>query len=381
MIVGIDASNIRSGGGVTHLVEMLRAAQPAAAGFSQIIVWSSRRTLAQIEDRPWLLKSPQAALDRSLPYRTLWQIFALSRLALAASCSVLLVPGGSFAGRFRPVVTMSRNLLPFEWHELRRYGISWDALRLLLLRFTQSRSFRRVDGLIFLTRYAQQVVSRATGPFPPATAIIPHGIDSAFFCAPRAQLSVAEYSASRPFRLLYVSVIDVYKHQWHVIDAAGRLRAQGIPVSLTLVGPVQPRAATMFTRAIRRVDPRGEFVQHLGAVAHRQLPAHYAQADLCVFASSCENLPNILLEGMASGLPIACSRLGPMPEVLGDAGSYFNPEDPEDIARAVGALIASEELRARSAAASYALASRYSWTRCAAETMSLLGHVARLRLE
>jgi len=44
---------------------------------------------------------------------------------------------------------------------------------------------------------------------------------------------------------------------------------------------------------------------------------------------------NILVEAMASGLPIACSNRGPMPEVLGDAGVYFDPEDPHDIARAL----------------------------------------------
>ncbi len=115
MILGVDASNIRGGGGVTHLVELFRAADPVAFGFSQVIVWSGQETLSRVEDRPWLVKSHQSLLDKSLPYRMFWQRFRLSDLARTADCDLLFVPGGSYAGDFGPIVTMSRNMLPFEW--------------------------------------------------------------------------------------------------------------------------------------------------------------------------------------------------------------------------------------------------------------------------
>ena len=83
------------------------------------------------------------------------------------------------------------------------------------------------------------------------------------------------------------------------------------------------------------LDPDGDFITYKGTVPHEQLNAHYAAANLCVFASSCENMPNILLEGMASGLPIACSNRGPMSEILGDAGLYFDPEVVDSIAEAI----------------------------------------------
>lgn len=45
MILGIDASNIRAGGGVTHLVELLRAANPSVHGFEKVIVWGDRKSV------------------------------------------------------------------------------------------------------------------------------------------------------------------------------------------------------------------------------------------------------------------------------------------------------------------------------------------------
>src|SRR5687767_4089398 len=143
MILGIDASNIRAGGGVTHLVEFLRAARPESHGFSKIVVWSGKRALDLIEDREWLSKAHCRALDGGLISRAMWQRRSLSRLAREAGCDVLFAPGGSFAGEFRPMVTMSQNLLPFEWKELRRFGWSWMAAKQALLRQVQKRTFRR----------------------------------------------------------------------------------------------------------------------------------------------------------------------------------------------------------------------------------------------
>src|SRR5882672_752744 len=147
MRIGIDASNLRAGGGITHVVELLRAADPRAHGFEHVVVWGSTATLSKIVPRDWLSKVCVPLLDQRLPQRVFWQRFRLGKLAREARCDVLFVPGGSDATGFRPMVTMSRNLLPFEWKELRRYGWSWTTLKLALLRITQSRTFRVADGV------------------------------------------------------------------------------------------------------------------------------------------------------------------------------------------------------------------------------------------
>jgi glycosyltransferase involved in cell wall biosynthesis len=87
-------------------------------------------------------------------------------------------------------------------------------------------------------------------------------------------------------------------------------------------------------------------------------------------------MPNILIESMAAGLPIACSERGPMPEVLGDAGIYFDPEQPASIADAVRRLALDPGLRAEKAAAASKAASQFSWSRCADETFDFLASVA-----
>jgi hypothetical protein len=163
LTIGVDASNLNFGGGLTHILELLAAAQPEKNGIERVVVWGRTDTLNRLEDRSWLVKCTPTALGKGLLQRTLWQIYRLSQAARDEGCDVLFVPGGSYSGNFHPVVTMSQNLLPFEKPELRRYGWTLFTLKLLLLRLTQSRSFHNADGVIFLTEYARDAVLKVTG--------------------------------------------------------------------------------------------------------------------------------------------------------------------------------------------------------------------------
>ncbi|MDR4484161.1 MAG: glycosyltransferase family 1 protein [Nitrospirales bacterium] len=373
--LGIDAFNIRVGGGVTHLVELLAAAEPLAHDFQKVIVWGSRSTLTKIPDRNWLHKVYDPLLDRGLLYRVFWHRFRLRKLANRAKCDVLFVPGGTAESGFKPVVTMSRNLLPFEWRELRRYGWKLHTLKFLLLRWSQGRSLRKANGVVFLTTYARQAVLAVTGALQGECVIVPHGISPRFTEPPRAQRLLTDFKEGQPCRVLYVSIVDVYKHQWHVAEAVAKLRSEDIPIVLELVGP-PAGGMKRLQEVLKRVDPEGTFISYRGAIPYETLDSIYAAADVGVFASSCENMPNILLENMAAGLPMACSNMGPMPEVLGDAGIYFDPEDANSIARALRELIESPDLRAQFAQAAFDRAQAFSWKRCADETLGFLAKIA-----
>ena len=141
MIIGIDASNLLFGGGRTHLIELLSSAEPHLYDISKIIVWGRNSTLELLPLRSWLVKRALPVLEYGYLRRSLWQLFELPALARSEGISLLFSPGGHVGFRFQPTVTMSRNMLPFEIRELLRYGFSEKTLRLLILRYTQSRSW------------------------------------------------------------------------------------------------------------------------------------------------------------------------------------------------------------------------------------------------
>jgi glycosyltransferase involved in cell wall biosynthesis len=381
MHLAIDASNIRQGGGVTHLAQLLSAANPVDSGITAVTVWACAATSAQLPAPPWLTKLSPAWTEAGLFKRMLGQQLMLGREMASRSCDVLFSPGGTAPLRAGlPVVTMSQNMLPFEPEEAIRFGRwSWMRLKMWLLRQSQGRSFKQADGLIFLTQYARGRVCRWLGRGQGLHALIPHGIEPRFAAYPKPQRTLNNYSFERPFAFLYVSILMPYKHQIEVARAASVLRQAGCPVRVKFIGADWGRYGQEFRKALRQLDPGEEFLVWPGAMPFSSLHSEYQDADAFVFASSCENLPNILIEAMAAGLPIACSKSGPMPEVLGNAGVYFDPMQSQDIAKAMRTLVDSAELRERLAVRAKELSCAYSWKRCAIDTFEFIAAVAASR--
>ena len=375
MIIGIDASNIRSGGGLMHLKNILKNLDVEKFNIEKIVIWSCKKTLNEIEEYAWLKKCSEPVMERNYLHRGLWQQKKLHLKLREEKCDILFAPGGSFATKFRPVVTMSQNLIPFELREIYRYGLSLSTIRFILLRFSQSFSFKNANGTIFLTDYAKDAVLKVTMPLKGETLVIPHGIDRGFFLHPRPQLKINKFNYECPFQLLYVSTIEPYKHHFQVIDAVAQVRAEGFPVVLKLIGAAKPADANRLNKKIHSIDPVGQFVHYLGYKTHEELLLEYCKANIFIFASSCETFGQILLEGMASGIPIVCSNHRPMPDILGDAGVYFDPENADSIASAIRTLIESPALRAKKAKMVFEQAQKYSWQRCASETFSFISKV------
>ncbi len=372
MKLGINASRARSGGAKTHLVGILSESIPVSFGIEEVHVWSYPELLDALPDRPWLIKHLSPAASRPMIWQIYWERFELPRSLRAAGCNLLFNVDAGSVCRFSPAVTMSRDMLSYEPGEIHRYGISKARIRLIGLRHVQNSALRFADGVIFLTEYAARVIQQSSGQLR-HICLIPHGVSQSFQDIMR--VFPWPVNGERPVRLLYVSNTDWYKHQWMVVRAVELLRMRKIDVNLTLIGGGTGPAQLQLTQQIALSDPRGEFVTQKDFVPQAELPAHLAEADIFVFASSCENLPNTLVEAMAAGLPIACSRRGPMPEVLKDGGEYFDPEMPESIASAIQILVEDPDLRRRVSLRAKGLASRYSWERCGRETWSFLAKI------
>ena len=369
LVIGIDASRNRSGGAIAHLVGILSEGNPLSFGISEVHLWSYKSLLDAIPDQPWLIKHNPPALERSIFTQLWWQRFGFPVEVELTGCNIVLNTDAGTISAVQPAVTMSRDMLSYEPGVIELFGFSKARLRLILLRYMQNRSLRAADGVIFLTQYAAKIIQQSCGTLR-SIAYIPHGVGSAFKQA--QQVSVWPKVGERPIRCLYVSNAELYKYQWVVIKAISLLRKRGHNLTLSLVGGGKGPAQKLMQDAIAVLDPSGEFVEQLAFLPQQELPNHLAHADLFVFASSCENMPNTLVEAMAVGMPIACSNRGPMPEVLGDGGVYFDPKDADSITEAIEQIIQSSALRLAIAQRAELLSQQYNWKRCADETWAFV---------
>jgi len=380
MILGIDATNITSGGGMTHLKELLNQHEVYQNYFDKIVLWASTSTLSKIPVHFSIIKKTHPFLNKGIFFRIIWQLLYSKRDFTKEKINILFNPGGAYVGKFRPYVTMSRNMLVFDEKERSRYGLSVTRIRLKILNWVQSFSIKNAEAIIFISRYAESVIK---ANFKQKKSIlIHHGISERFKYKEKRHLEYTDsFESKEVFVLTYISIIDVYKHQWNVVEAVYKLRKKGYPLILNLIGGNYGSALMKLKKSIEEFDSDREFVKLCGLIPYEDIDAHYNSLDLFVFASTCENMPNILIEAMASGLPIVCSNHHPMPEFLKDAGMYFDPLDANSIAFAIEKMIVNPDLRVKSGKKAFEYSKQFDWGKCANQTFQYLQDIASYGLD
>lgn len=107
---------------------------------------------------------------------------------------------------------------------------------------------------------------------------------------------------------------------------------------------------------------------HFESGSDRKLANRYREAAAFVYPSMYEGFGIPPLEAMSHGCPVVCSDAGSIPEVVGDAGLFFNPTDVEELRMVLERVVTTPELQADLRAAGYARLGAFSWDRCAADT-------------
>lgn len=166
----------------------------------------------------------------------------------------------------------------------------------------------------------------------------------------------------------------------YVFALGGTRSKNAAAVSRALRGLPEPRPRLVVAgRANGRVFGRhgdegtGAGAVHLGAVSDGELKALYQGALCFVFPSRYEGFGIPPLEAMTCGCPVVVSRAASLPEACGAAALYCDPDDPDDIARAIAAVSRDPALRAALVRAGLVRAGSFRWQDSAAR---LLAHIA-----
>ncbi|MGC1323101.1 MAG: glycosyltransferase [Candidatus Udaeobacter sp.] len=186
--------------------------------------------------------------------------------------------------------------------------------------------------------YKQSWIKR--GFDPAKLKILPRGLDTELFHPARRDSAFFEkFGASNgEVRLLYVGRISREKDLDLLADAYRRLRKEGLPVQLFVVGHGP------YSEALAKSLPEAFFTGHLSGT---ELATAYASADIFVFPSTTDTFGNVILEAQASGLPVVVSDSGGPKELVENHtnGLITKSHNVEDLTRAIRALVADRALR------------------------------------
>jgi glycosyltransferase involved in cell wall biosynthesis len=179
--------------------------------------------------------------------------------------------------------------------------------------------------------------------------------------------------------LLYVGRFTAVKRLDRLIAAFARAQPQlSDPAGLVLVGGHPGECEGEHPAEIAaRLGVPGVFLA--GWRSHEELPAFFSAADAVVLASEREQFGQVLIEGMACGLPaLATSSLGPAAIIeSGRTGWLVPPDDETALAEALREVVEDPGERARRGrAARLDVAERFSWSGITAQLLAVLEDVA-----
>jgi len=252
-------------------------------------------------------------------------------------------------------------------------------LRALQLRLTVSRTIRCATRILTGSEFSRDSIVRAYGEaYARKIVVVPNAAASGLRPISResaGHLVQTRFRIARPF-VLSVGDLQPRKNYIGLIGAfAALIRAYPqLPHHLVLAGK-----DTWFSPRIReaaRQSGVAERILFAGFVSDEELLQLYNACELFVFPSFYEGFGLPVLEAMACGRAVACSRTSAMPEVADGAGILFDPYSSSEIVRAMADLLRDSELRARMERLGLQRAARFSWRATAEATLEVYREVA-----
>jgi glycosyltransferase involved in cell wall biosynthesis len=361
----VNGLHAKTGGGVTYLRSLLPylAEDPGL----ELHLFLHRDQFLSFPGLEQHVRIHLFHFRQSLARLLLWEQLVLPILARLMGANVIFSPANYGPLFARGAVIMLRNSLAVVRGEARIFKRAyWGLLALAtMLSIMTSRK------TIAVSQYAALALTWGLPTqLRDKVYVIPHGV-SPVFRPPSPERHRSDF-------FLIVADIYIQKNLHKMIEAADLLRAENPNLRIKIAGRIVDEDYYQeLRRQMRHLDLESA-IEFLGPLDTESLVELYGTCRLLIFPSTVETFGHPLLEAMACGAPVASSNTAAMPEVLGDAGLYFDPLDSADIAAVVGRLAKDAQLQAILSAKGLERARQHSLAVTAARTAAVLREAAVL---
>jgi glycosyltransferase involved in cell wall biosynthesis len=243
--------------------------------------------------------------------------------------------------------------------------VSWLALQGFSLMM---KSYQKCTRILIPSKFVWGYAAEQYGAAK--CVMFPRAVDSVIFSPTHRDESFkVQYDIVGKTTVLFVGRLSIEKNLGTLVDIYAQLKAKNNNIALVLVGE-GPETVPIKARQLPDLvltDPlRG-----------KKLSRAYASADLFAFPSVIDAGPMVILEAMASGLPVVVSnQCGSQDEVIhGETG--FVTRDPAEFAACVNTLIQNEQLRSVMGAKARAYAEGQNWERILSQLMAVFYEIKR----
>ncbi len=380
MLIGIDASRAtlaRRTGTETYSLHLIRALIGLGTEH-RFRLYTNRQSLFPLPSQGGGDGGGRFVEIRSIPFPRLWTHIRLSAEMLTRPPDVLFVPA-----HVLPLIHGRRSVVTVHDLGYRFFPAAHRTTDRLYLDWSTRWNAQQATALLADSAATKADLVRAYGVNPAKVHVVYLGRDETLapVTDPVALAAVRERYDITGRYLLYVGTLQPRKNLGRIVDAFARLG--GLPgladVQLILGG----KRGWLYDALFAQVDRLGLAGRVLfpGYVADDDLPALLSGATAFVFPSLYEGFGIPVLEAGACGVPVITSNTSSLPEVAGDAALLVDPHDVDAIAAAMHRLITDDALRAELARRGQENVKRFSWEKCARETLAVILEAGNSKLD
>jgi glycosyltransferase involved in cell wall biosynthesis len=261
-------------------------------------------------------------------------------------CPIMEFPFTSFS----PLVVTVHDLHPVYFPEQFGFSAIHFKFALKLLPFLARKvivpSFFVKEELLKVVDLKDEIID-----------VVSEGYNTELF-RPRSDEMKAEFSERYRIKapyLLFVGSLFPYKNVKTLLKSFMDIKNK-IPHLLVIIGRKEVSREPLY---------EDERIIYLDYMSTDELPFFYSYADLLIHPSLFEGFGLTLLEAMACGTPVISSRGGSLPEVVGDAGIFFDPLDSEALSRLILNVVNDRGLRRELREKGFKQVKKFSWDRTA----------------
>ena len=306
---------------------------------------------------------------RIMPFPRLWTHLRLSWEMARRPPDLLFVPA-----HVLPIVHPRRSVVTVHDLGYLYYPEAHRLLDRLYLDLSTRHNARAAAHLIADSSATKRDLVERYGVEPDKITVVYPGYDDATFQPVRDEEAIeavrARYGIAGDY-ILFIGTLQPRKNLIRLIEAYWKLETRSW--KLVIAG----KKGWLYREIFRQVEELEleRRVVFTGYVPEGELPALLSRARLFVFPSLYEGFGLPVLEALACGTPVVCSNSSSLPEAAGAAAVLVDPLDVEGLAAAMERVLSDEELRVKLIEHGFEQVRKFSWERCARETLDVLESV------
>jgi len=298
------------------------------------------------------------------PLPFLWTQIRLAWEILRRPPEILFIPV-----HILPLFHPKNSVVTIHGLEYEYFPQYYPLLHRLYLRFSTKYALRHARKIIAISENTKKDLIKLYGGETDKIEVVYHGIQNTNHktqITNKAQST--NYKIQKPY-LLYLGRTEQKKNIEGILEAYKTLRERyQIPHQLVLAGV----PGYGYEKIKLKIENCKLKIIETGYVNDDEKRCLLSNADIFLFPSFYEGFGLPVLEAQTAGVPVVTSFNSSLPEIAGEGALLVNPRNPEQIAEAVKSIIDDKNLRAKLIKSGYENVKRFSWEKCARETLHIV---------